>query len=182
MVGKVDNALGGPVDIQRAGIGTPQISNINGVASPSAVYCQVSPPFQGQVKLLGSYPLPWEMVASATFQNVPGPQITAAYQARSADIAGSLGRNLSAGATATYTTPLVAPGTMYGDRLNQLDARLTKTFRFGGTRRLQAMFDFYNLLNVGPVLVLNNTYGAAWQTPTAILPGRLFKMGVHINF
>jgi Carboxypeptidase regulatory-like domain len=182
LVGKVDNALGGPVDIQRAGIGTPQISNINGVASPSAVYCHVSPPFQGQVKLLGSYPLPWAMVASATFQNVPGPQITAAYQARSADIAASLGRNLSAGTTATYTTPLVAPGTMYGDRLNQLDARLTKTFRFEGSRQLQAMFDFYNLLNVGPVLVLNNTYGAAWQTPTAILPGRLFKIGVHINF
>ena len=182
VVGKVDNALGGPVDIQRAGIGTPQINNINGVGSPSSVYCHVAPPFQTQVKLLGSYPLPWNMGASATFQNVPGPQITAAYQARSADIAGSLGRNLSAGATAAYTVPLVAPGTTYGDRLNQLDARVTKTFRFGGSRRMQALFDFYNLLNVGPILVLNNTYGGAWQTPTAILPGRLFKMGMQLDF
>ena len=152
VVGKVDIASGGPVDIQRAGIGTPQINSINGVASPSSVYCRVSPPFQAQVKLLGSYPLPWDMVASATFQNVPGPQITASYQARSADIAGSLGRDLAAGATATYTVPLIAPGALYGDRLNQLDARLTKTFRFAGSRRVQALFDFYNLLNVGPVL------------------------------
>ena len=43
-------------------------------------------------------------------------------------------------------------------------------------------FDFYNLLNVGPVLVLNTAYGAAWQTPTAILPGRLFKLGVQLDF
>ena len=42
------------------------------------------------------------MVASATYQSVPGPQITASYPVRSADIAQSLGRNLAAGATATY--------------------------------------------------------------------------------
>ena len=47
---------------------------------------------------------------------------------------------------------------------------------------MQALFDFYNLLNVGPVLVLNTTYGAAWQQPTAILPGRLFKVGVQMDF
>jgi len=131
--------------------------------------------------LLGSYTLPWTIQVSGTFQNVPGPQITAAYQARSADIAGSLGRNLAAGATATYTAPLIAPGTMYGDRLNQLDARVTKTIRFGG-KRMQAMFDFYNLLNVGSVLVLNNAYGGAWLTPTALLPGRLFKVGMQLDF
>mgnify|MGYP001046765221 CR=1 FL=1 len=59
---------------------------------------------QTQVKLLGSYPLPWQIVASATYQNVPGPQITATYNVPSAAIAGSLGRNLSAGATATFST------------------------------------------------------------------------------
>jgi hypothetical protein len=37
-------------------------------------------------------------------------------------------------------------------------------------------------LNVGPVLVLNTTYGSAWQQPTAILPGRLFKFGVQMDF
>jgi outer membrane receptor protein involved in Fe transport len=66
--------------------------------------------------------------------------------------------------------------------LNQLDARLSRTFRFTATRRVQALFDFYNLLNVGPVLVQNNTYGGAWRTPTAILPGRLFKIGAQFDF
>jgi hypothetical protein len=182
VVGKVDNAVGGPIDIQRTGIGTPQISNISGLASPSPLYCHVSPPFQTQVKLLASVPLAWAITASAAFQNVPGPQVTASYVATSAQIAPSLGRNLAAGPNATATLQLIAPGTMYGDRLNQLDGRLSRTFKFGRNRSVQALFDFYNLLNVGPVLVLNTTYGAAWQTPTAILSGRLLKVGVHVNF
>ena len=182
VVGKVDNAVGGPIDIQRTGIGTPQIANITGLASPSPLYCHVDPPFQTQVKLLGSVPLPWAITASAAFQNVPGPQVTASYVATNAQIAPSLGRNLAAGANATATLQLIAPGTTYGDRLNQLDARFSRTFKFGRNRSVQALFDFYNLLNVGPVLVLNTTYGAAWQTPTAILSGRLLKVGVHVNF
>jgi len=152
------------------------------VLSPSPLFCHVDPPFQTQVKLLGSVPLPWAIAASAAFQNVPGPQITAGYVATNAQIAPSLGRNLAAGANATATLQLIAPGTLYGDRLNQLDARLSRTFKFGTNRSIQALFDFYNLLNVGPVLVLNNTFGAAWQTPTAILSGRLLKLGVHVNF
>jgi hypothetical protein len=30
--------------------------------------------------------------------------------------------------------------------------------------------------------VLNTTYGAAWQRPTAILPGRLIKFGAQLDF
>jgi hypothetical protein len=183
VVSKVDNSAGFSVlDINRQGITTPLLANINGVASPSTLYCHDAPPFQTQVKLLGSAPLPWSVTASATFQNVPGPQITASYVVPSSVIAPSLGRNLAAGANATATVQLIAPGTLYGDRVNQLDARLSKTFRFSGGRRVQALFDFYNLLNVGPVLVLNTTYGAAWQRPTAILPGRLIKFGAQLDF
>jgi hypothetical protein len=68
---------------------------------------------------------------------------------------------------------IIAPGQMYNDRLNQIDARVTRTFRLGGTRRVQGQFDFYNLLNVGPALNQNNTYGAAWLTPTVIPVGRM---------
>jgi hypothetical protein len=181
VVGKVDNAVGGPLDIERSGIGTPQITNINGLASPSPLFCHIDPPFQTQVKLLASVPLTWGIAASAAFQSAPGPQITATYVVTSAQIAPSLGRSLAAGPTATTTVQLIAPGTTYGDRLNQLDGRLSKTFKVGGVRA-QAMFDLYNLFNAGPVLVLNNTYGTAWKTPTAILPGRLAKFGVRVDF
>jgi hypothetical protein len=181
VIGKVDNAVGGPVDIERSGIGTPQIANINGLASPSPLYCHIDPPFQTQVKLLASVPVGWGITASGAFQSAPGPQITASYVVTNAQVAPSLGRNLAAGPTATATVQLLAPGTAYGDRLNQLDGRLAKTFKFGRSS-IQAMFDLYNLFNVGPVLVLNPTYGAAWQTPTALLPGRLAKFGVRVDF
>ena len=122
------------------------------------------------------------MTASAAFQSVPGPQITASYVVRSAQIAPSLGRPLAAGANASTNVQLIEPGTLYGDWLNQLDARFAKTFRMGGDRRIQAQFDLYNVLNVASRLLQNNTFGANWQTPTAIMPGRLAKFGVQVDF
>jgi carboxypeptidase family protein len=185
VVGKVDNSGGGALDVNRAsggGNAAPLITNITGVSSPSLVYCDAAPPYQTQVKLSGSYPLPWNLKVSAAFQSIPGPQITASDAVRSADIASSLGRNLAAGASATATVQLIAPGALYNDRLNQIDARLTRTFPLAGSRRLQGQLDFYNLLNVGTALGQNNTYGSAWLRPTAYSLGRMVKIGAQLDF
>jgi hypothetical protein len=185
VVGKVDNAGGVVIDVNHssgAGNSSPLITNLTGVASPSLLYCDNAAPYQTQVKLLGSYPLPWGLAASAAFQSVPGPQITASYVASNARIAPSLGRNLAAGVNATATLQIVAPGTLYNDRLNQIDLRITRTVRLGGSRRLVGQLDFYNLLNVGPALNQNNTYGTAWLTPTVIPVGRMAKIGAQLDF
>jgi len=63
---------------------------------------------------------------SATVQSIPGPQILATAVVPNAQIAPSLGRNLAAGANATATVQLVAPGTQFGDRLNQVDFRVQR--------------------------------------------------------
>jgi hypothetical protein len=50
--------------------------------------------------------------------------------------------------------------------------------------------DLFNALNGNPVLVQSNTYGATagaaigavWQRPQAILPARVVKFGVQMNF
>jgi outer membrane receptor protein involved in Fe transport len=42
--------------------------------------------------------------------------------------------------------------------------------------------DAYNVTNSNPVLNQNNTYGASWLRPTAVLPGRIFKFGVQAEF
>jgi hypothetical protein len=98
-----------------------------------------------------------------------------------AQIAPSLGRDLGAGVNGTATVQLVPPGTMYGDRLNQVDARVMKTFRFGRAR-VRGSLDLYNLFNASPVLALNNQYGPAWQRPLVVLPGRFAKVGVQLDF
>src|SRR6185436_8565657 len=104
--------------------------------------------------------------------------IAANLSVTSAQVAGSLGRNLSLG---TATVPLIKPNTMFEDRLSQLDLRFTRTFRFGHAQ-LKGMFDVYNVLNNSTVLGLNAAYGAAWLRPITILAPRLFKFGGQFDF
>jgi len=77
---------------------------------------------------------------------------------------------------------LIPPGALYGDRLNQIDFRLSKSFQVQRGPRVQAQFDLYNLLNGNPVIAQNNTFGPNWQRPTVIQLGRLVKFGMQLNF
>jgi hypothetical protein len=181
VIGNVDTPAGGPFDIQFAGLGTPLVTTINGLGAPSSLYCKIAPPFQTQVKLAFSVPLPWESHVSVAYQSIPGKQIVASLNVPSSAIAPSLGRPLAAGPNATANVQLIQPGTDYGDRLNQLDLRLAKTFAWS-TRRVQPQFNVFNLLNSGAILGFNNTYGPNWQNPTARLAGRMFKFGVQVDW
>jgi hypothetical protein len=152
------------------------------VDSPEEMrFCNITPPFQTQFRLVGTVTLPWDIQAAATFQSLPGPEITANYVARNEEIRGSLGRNLSQGANGTVTVPLIEPGTMYGERLYQLDVRLSKSVSLG-QGRVRGIFDAYNLANVNPVVSQNNQFGPAWLRPTYVLPGRLLKLGFQVDF
>ena len=44
------------------------------------------------------------------------------------------------------------------------------------------MLDVYNLFNANTVLLVNTNYGPQWLLPTEVLPGRLFKIGVQLDF
>jgi hypothetical protein len=156
---------------------------ISGSTVTTTQFCHVEYPWLSQVKLLGSYSLPWGIQAAATFQSLPGPNITANFVATNAQVAPSLGRNLSSSTTATIN--IVPPGLLYGDRLNEFDLRFSKAIKLGGTVNLRGIFDIYNLFNASPALSVNNTYGtngAVWQNPTQILAGRLFKFGAQMDF
>jgi hypothetical protein len=151
------------------------------VNSPqSLLHCEVKPPFQTQFKASVIYPLPWwGLQTSAAFQSLPGTEITATWAAPASAVVG-LGRPLAGGAR-TVSVPLIAPGTLYSERLNQVDVRVAKNFRWG-RYGLQGQLDLYNVLNDNTVLNLNTTYGAAWQQPLAYLAGRMLKIGVQLNF
>ena len=73
-----------------------------------------------------------------------------------AAVAQSLGRAPS-GNVPNVTVNLIEPGSLYGDRINQLDFRFAKNFRFGGKRTMVAL-DLYNALNANPVLTYNNSF------------------------
>jgi len=75
---------------------------------------------------------------------------------------------------------MLNPGDIYGDRINQLDVRVGKIFRFGG-RRAQVNLDIYNFLNANPVMQENAAY-AVWRTPQRIMDARLFKISGQFDF
>ena len=78
------------------------------------------------------------------------------------------------------TVNLVPPGTLYGERLNQLDVRLTKTLRFARTRT-DVNLDLYNALNGNAVTLQSNDF-AIWQRPQGILAARFAKISAQFSF
>jgi hypothetical protein len=146
----------------------------------STQMCHLQTPFLTQIKLLGTYTVPKvEVRVAATFQSFAGPLIAANYVATNAVVEPSLGRPLSGGA-ANVTTNLVAPGTMYGARVNELDLRFTKLLKFGRVRT-GLNLDLANALNTNAILTENNNY-ASWQVPQSIVQARLFKVSVQFDF
>jgi len=155
-----------------------------GVANTSwtpAQNCHLETPFLTQFRGLGSYTIPKvDLRVSATFQSKPGAQLAANYNVPNAVAAVSLGRNLS-GNAANIPVNLVAPGTLYGDRINQLDFRVAKILTFGRSR-VQVGLDLYNALNSSAVQTYNQTYGPAFLTPTLVLPARFAKVSAQLDF
>ena len=72
---------------------------------------------------------------------------------------------------------------MYGDRINQLDMRISKTLPYGHSRTMVAM-DLYNALNSSAVLTYNNAFvpGGTWLQPTSILTPRFVRLTVELTF
>jgi hypothetical protein len=143
-------------------------------------YCRLESPVSAntQVKFAGTYNLPWKITAAATFQNVPGIPITAAFAAPAATVANSLGRNPNS----AVTVQLMPNVTRYTERINQLDFRTTRLFPLGSRARIRAHLDLYNLLNSSGIQGVNTTYGSKWLTPTSIVQGRLLKLAAQIDF
>jgi hypothetical protein len=144
-------------------------------------YCDVHPPMQPNVKGQVTYPFPWGISGSASFQSLPGAQINANYPLTNTTPGLTLGRPFSSVAP---TVSIVAPGTQYLDRIYQTDIRVTKNFRYRATS-IRPTFSVYNLFNANPTNTNNAyqaTYGAAWLAPTVILTPRFMDIGVQIDF
>jgi Carboxypeptidase regulatory-like domain len=151
--------------------------------TPVSPYCRVGFGILTQFRGLSSYIVPKAGIQlSATFQSKPGAMLAANYAAGNSDVAPSLGRNLSGNAP-NVTVNVVPPGTMYANRINQLDVRVAKTLKFGGSRTLVAV-DTYNALNSSAVLSYDSTFvpGGPWLQPMTILTPRFLKISAELSF
>jgi hypothetical protein len=169
-------------------------------------------PFTTSFKLAGSYPLPWGFQVSAALQAMAGqPQGTAALGSTPQNSATNTtpsgistrwlitpttryaancqgpctpGALVDPGMTlASMSIPLVAPGTEFFDRLNQLDVTVSKVFRFGRTR-LEPEAALFNALNAASVsAVRSQNFGTtSYQQPSTILQGRFLRIGVKMKW
>ena len=151
-------------------------------AGSGLLFCDNKPPFLTNVKFIAVYPLPWwSLQASAAYLNIPGPQISADYVATNAEVRQTLGRNLSAGANATVTLPIIPPGTLYAPRTNKLDVRFTKNLTIS-QKHLQVSLDIFNITNSNAVVSQNSRYGPSWLDATGIIPPRYFRFATQIDF
>ena len=152
--------------------------------SPTNPWCNTSTGFVTSYTGLGSYTLPKvDVLFSGTFRSDQGGALAANWVVSNALVQPSLGRPLSNNAP-NVTVNLVEPGTLYGDRINEVDLRLAKILKFGRTRT-NVGFDIYNLMNLAPVLSYNQTFSpttTTWLTPTAVLQPRFWKSSVQVDF
>src|SRR5262249_22643602 len=122
--------------------GRTVIDNCVVTDTPQLQFCKNTLPWAGQtqIKLNGAYPLPWNFQVSGVCQTLSGIGIWANRSFSTAEVAPTLGRNLSncptvtGPCTAAVTIALIEPNTMREDRLNQVDLRLTKTVKMGQKR------------------------------------------------
>jgi len=154
--------------------------------APTTPYCRTSTNYLTQVKGLGTYSVPKiDVQVSAGIQSNPGPYVQANFSATNAFTQPSLGRPL-AGNAQNVLVNLVEPGQLFGERHNQVDLRLSKIFRFGGHDKVSANVDMFNVFNRSTVIIQNDSYSATnaalWQTPQAILTGRLIKFSAQFDF
>ena len=151
--------------------------------------CRQNNGWRTGVQGLATYLIPKiDVNVSATFQNQPGAQVDANWIAPLT--ATNLGRPFSAPFAGGRSLNIVEAGEVYIERLNQIDFRMSKVFRFGRSRAM-LNFDFYNVTNSNSILSENATYTAqpppganpaTWRSPTGILLPRLFKLGMQFDF
>ncbi|HET9831990.1 MAG TPA: carboxypeptidase-like regulatory domain-containing protein [Vicinamibacterales bacterium] len=165
-------------------------------SAPLNPFCHIETGYLPQYKLISNYIIPKiDVQSSVTYTGKAGIQVSgfgtpagvggalaANYTVLNAVVQPQLGRPLSGGAP-NVTANIVEPGVLYGDRVNEVDLRLGKIFRFGHMRTTVGV-DIYNLLNSAAILSYNQAYiaGGAWLGPTSEMSARFAKLSLQFDF
>ena len=151
--------------------------------TPVSPYCDVASGFLPQFKGFASYSSRKSICRwRRPFRASPGRCWRRTTWRRIDRRRSRLGRNLS-GNAANVTVNLVPPGTMYGDRVNELDLRVAKVLR-RGTSQTTIALEVYNAMNSSAVLSYNNAFipGGTWLQPLTVMTPRFIKLGAEFNF
>ena len=79
------------------------------------------------------------------------------------------------------TVPVIAPGTSYLERWNQLDVHFTREI-VAARLRIRPTVEVFNLLNTSVVLGQNQNFGSTLGRPLSTLQARIVKLSAMIKF
>jgi hypothetical protein len=140
------------------------------------IYCdqsQLDIPYRHNFKLNGSYVFPFAIRVGATVQSYAGNPLAVNWTPAASLFPG--------GRTQSVTVPLIAPGTSFLDRWNQVDMSFGRTFTIGGMR-IDGALDAFNILNSNVVLNQIQAFGSSLGRPTEILQPRLLRLSANFKF
>ena len=158
--------------------------------------CSANEPWLTQLRGLATYTVPKiDVLVSAIFRSSPnataggdvatnGASRSANYLMNAAQFREATGQTLVG--TTTSTVNLLLDGEVYGERVNNLDMRFAKIFRFKGTRANVGL-DLYNLMNANTPTAYEATYAYnnvnnRWFNPTAVVNPRFMRFSVQFDF
>ena len=146
----------------------------------SMSFCHFETPLLPQYKALASYTLPYGIRISGTLQSLVPLQV----------VANNIYNNTNRLTSTTLPRPftlnqqnvnVIEPGSFYGDRVNQIDIRLTKIVNVG-RGRVDLNVDFYNAFNSDAVTLENAPFGPAWRRPLTVIQPRFVKFAARWDF
>ena len=169
----------------------PELNNaalvpVGPAVTPTNPYCHTEPGLVKRVTGFGAYTIPKiDVLFSGTFRSDQGAILSANYSATNAVVSPSLGRNISSGAPFVIV-PLLQPGEVWGDRVNEIDVKIAKVLRFGRTRTTLGA-DIFNVTNSSAILNYNQTFNpavqsgpGAWLQP--LLTPRFVRISMQLDF
>ena len=79
------------------------------------------------------------------------------------------------------TIRLNEPGSLFLDRVNQLDFAVSRDFRTGRFN-VRPQVDFFNALNNNAITQVNANFGPSLLQPQSVLNPRLVRFNVRVSF
>jgi hypothetical protein len=132
-------------------------------------------PFLHEFKLAGNYLLRYGIDVGAVLQSYPGLERVITWQP-----AATLFPNGQR--TQAQTIVLNEPGSLYGERWNQLDVNIRKNFRYGHGKVHTFQLDVFNVFNGNAIRTMTDTVGTSLGQVTAILPGRFPRLAYQFKW
>ena len=122
----------------------------------------------------------WNIKAHGTVDVGWGIRVTPVIKAQSGQ---PFGRIVSASLNYGTQLFLVEPiGTRRQENIVATDVRAEKYFTLAGKAKIGAFIDVFNLMNANPAFNLNWTTGPRFLFPSAVMPPRIMKLGIKVDF